>query len=153
MGSTQQNGAATPKSSKPVRSKISVSKTCSKSLISKPRFLNSRATSAGQAQGTVIEARPEGGRGNVANILIQEGELKVGDFIVMGRAFGRVRDITDDRGNKLKKALPPMPVQISGINSLPDAGDKFYCLGSLKKAEKAAEQRREREREVLLAIP
>ncbi len=108
---------------------------------------------SGQAQGTVIEARPEGGRGNVANILIQEGELNVGDFIVMGRAFGRVRDITDDRGNQLKSALPPMPIQISGINELPDAGDKFYCVGSLKEAEKAAEQRRERERLEQLAQP
>ncbi len=116
-------------------------------------ILELKSDFAGQAQGTVIEARPEGGRGNVANILVQEGELKVGDFIVMGRAFGRVRDITDDRGKKLKKALPPLPVQISGINSLPDAGDKFYCLGSLKEAEKAAEQRREREREASLAIP
>ncbi len=116
-------------------------------------ILELKSDFAGQAQGTVIEARPEGGRGNVANILVQEGELKVGDFIVMGRAFGRVRDITDDRGKKLKKALPPLPVQISGINSLPDAGDKFYCLGSLKEAEKAAEQRREREREAQLAQP
>ncbi|PCI09459.1 translation initiation factor IF-2 [bacterium] len=116
-------------------------------------ILELKSDFSGQAQGTVIEARPEGGRGNVANVLIQEGELKIGDFIVMGRAFGRVRDITDDRGNKLKKALPPMPVQISGINSLPDAGDKFYCLGSLKKAEKAAAERRERERQALLAIP
>jgi translation initiation factor IF-2 len=108
---------------------------------------------SGQAQGTVIEARPEGGRGNVANILIQEGELTVGDFIVMGRAFGRVRDITDDRGKQLKSALPPMPIQISGINELPDAGDKFYCVGSLKEAEKAAEQRRDRERLEQLAQP
>ncbi len=115
--------------------------------------LELKADYAGQAQGTVIEARPEGGRGNVANILIQEGELKVGDFIVMGRAFGRVRDITDDRGNQTKSALPPMPVQISGINELPDAGDKFYCVGSLKEAEKAAEQRRERERLEQLAQP
>ncbi|MFG0244683.1 MAG: translation initiation factor IF-2 [Phycisphaerales bacterium JB052] len=108
---------------------------------------------SGQAQGTVIEARPEGGRGNVANILVQEGQLSVGDFIVMGRAFGRVRDITDDRGNKHKSVLPPLPVQISGINDLPDAGDKFYCVGSLKEAEKAAEQRRERERETQLSQP
>ncbi len=107
----------------------------------------------GQAQGSVIEARPEEGRGNVANILIQEGKLKVGDFIVLGRAFGRVRDITDDRGNKLKEAYPPMPVQISGINELPDAGDKFYCVPSLKEAEKAAEQRRDRERHEQLAQP
>ena len=116
-------------------------------------ILELKSDFGGQAQGTVIEARPEGGRGNVANILVQEGELKVGDFIVMGRAFGRVRDITDDRGKKHKKVLPPLPVQISGINSLPDAGDKFYCVGSLKEAEKAAEQRREREREALLAQP
>lgn len=108
---------------------------------------------SGQAQGTVIEARPEGGRGNVANILVQEGQLSVGDFIVMGRAFGRVRDITDDRGNKLKSVLPPLPVQVSGINDLPDAGDKFYCLSSLKEAEKAADQRRERERETQLSQP
>lgn len=108
---------------------------------------------AGQAQGTVIEARPEPGRGNVANILVQEGKLSVGDFIVMGRAFGRVRDITDDRGKKHKSVLPPLPVQISGINELPDAGDKFYCVASLKEAEKAADQRRERERETALAQP
>lgn len=108
---------------------------------------------AGQAQGTVIEARPEPGRGNVANILVQEGKLSVGDFIVMGRAFGRVRDITDDRGKKHKTVLPPLPVQISGINELPDAGDNFYCVGSLKEAEKAADQRRERERESALSQP
>lgn len=116
-------------------------------------ILELKSDFSGQAQGTVIESRPEGGRGNVANILVQEGELKVGDFIVMGRAFGRVRDITDDRGNKLKSVLPPLPVQISGINDLPDAGDKFYCLSSLKEAEKAAEQRRDREREAMLAQP
>ncbi len=116
-------------------------------------ILELKSDFAGPAQGTVIEARPEGGRGNVANILVQEGELKVGDFIVMGRAFGRVRDITDDRGKKHKKVLPPLPVQISGINDLPDAGDKFYCVGSLKEAEKAATQRRERERETQLAQP
>lgn len=116
-------------------------------------ILELKADYSGQAQGTVIEAKPEGGRGNVANILVQEGELKVGDFIVMGRAFGRVRDITDDRGKRVKSALPPIPVQVSGINELPDAGDKFYCVGSLKEAEKAAEQRRERERLEHLAQP
>ncbi|MBL4809000.1 MAG: translation initiation factor IF-2 [Phycisphaerales bacterium] len=116
-------------------------------------ILELKADYSGQAQGTVIEAKPEGGRGNVANILVQEGELKVGDFIVIGRAFGRVRDITDDHGKRIKTALPPVPVQISGINDLPDAGDKFYCVGSLKEAEKAAEQRRDRERLEHLAQP
>jgi len=115
--------------------------------------LEIKADYAGQAQGSVIEARPEEGRGNVANILVQEGELSVGDFIVMGRAFGRVRDITNDRGQRIKSATPPMPVQISGINDLPDAGDKFYCVPTLKEAEKAAEQRRDRERLEQLAQP
>ncbi len=115
--------------------------------------LELRSDFDGPARGTVIEARPEEGRGNVANILVQDGRLKVGDFIVLGRAFGRVRDITDDRGAKLREAFPPMPVQISGINDLPDAGDKFYCVTSLKEAEKAAEQRRDRERHEQLAQP
>jgi translation initiation factor IF-2 len=115
--------------------------------------LEIKADYAGQAQGSVIEARPEEGRGNVANILVQEGELSVGDFIVMGRAYGRVRDITNDRGQRIKSATPPMPVQISGINDLPDAGDKFYCVPTLKEAEKAAEQRRDRERHEQLAQP
>jgi len=117
------------------------------------QVLELKADFAGPARGTVIEARPEEGRGAVANILLQDGELKVGDFIVAGRAYGRVRDITDDRGARIKSALPPMPVQISGIDMLPDAGDKFYCVDTLKKAEQAAEQRRHREREKQLAQP
>jgi translation initiation factor IF-2 len=117
------------------------------------QVLELKADFDGAAQGSVIESRPEEGRGNVANILVQEGRLKLGDFIVLGRSFGRVRDITDDRGNKLKEAFPPMPVQVSGIDELPDAGDKFYCVSSLKEAEKAAEQRRDRERQEQLAQP
>ncbi len=117
------------------------------------QVLELKADFGGPARGTVVEARPEEGRGNVANILLQDGELKIGDFIVAGRAFGRVRDITDDHGKRIKSALPPMPVQISGIDMLPDAGDKFYCVDTLKKAEQAAEQRRHSEREKQLSQP
>ncbi|MCL4220402.1 MAG: translation initiation factor IF-2 [Phycisphaerales bacterium] len=117
------------------------------------QVLELRSDFGGPARGTVIEAKPEEGRGAVANILIQEGKLKVGDFIVAGRAFGRVRDITDDRGNRLREAYPPMPVQISGIDELPDAGDKFYIADTLKKAEQAAAQRRDKERHEQLAQP
>ncbi|MEZ6243686.1 MAG: translation initiation factor IF-2 [Phycisphaerales bacterium] len=117
------------------------------------QVLELKADFGGPARGTVIEARPEEGRGAVANILLQDGELKVGDFIVAGRAYGRVRDITDDHGTRIRSALPPMPVQISGIDMLPDAGDKFYCVDTLKKAEQAAEQRRHSERERQLAQP
>jgi translation initiation factor IF-2 len=112
-----------------------------------------KADFGGRARGTVIEARTEEGRGSVASLLVQQGMLKVGDFIVAGRAFGRVRDITDDKGKRVREALPPSPVQISGLDLVPDAGDKFYVVDSLKKAEQAAEQRRHREREVELAKP
>ena len=107
----------------------------------------------GPARGTVVESRHETGRGAVANVLLQDGKLAVGDFIVAGPAFGRVRDITDDRGNKLKEAYPPRPVQISGIDELPLAGDKFFCVDTLKKAQQASEQRKERDRETHLAQP
>ncbi|GJM19808.1 MAG: hypothetical protein DHS20C14_20210 [Phycisphaeraceae bacterium] len=116
-------------------------------------LLELKSDFGGAARGTVIESRPEEGRGNVANVLIQDGKLAVGDFVVMGRAFGRIRDLTDDRGKRIKIAHPPMPVQVSGIDQLPDAGDKFYGVDTLKKAEQAAEQRRHREREEQLAQP
>ena len=117
------------------------------------QLLELKADFDGPAIGTVIEAKMEEGRGAVANILIQQGKLKVGDFIVMGRAFGRVRDITSDRGEKVREANPPLPVQISGIDEVCDAGDKFYVVDSLRKAQDAAEQRRSRERQAALASP
>ena len=117
------------------------------------QLLELKADFGGPARGTVIEARTEEGRGAVANILVQQGKLKVGDYIVAGRGFGRVRDITDDRGQRIRESTPPMPVQISGIDEVPNAGDKFYVVDSLKKAMEAAEQRRHRERETELAQP
>ena len=116
-------------------------------------ILELKADFGGHARGAVVEARIEEGRGAVANVIVQQGQLKIGDYVVMGRAFGRIRDITDDRGNKLKDATPPMPVQISGLDELPDAGDKFYVVDSLRKAQEAADQRRRREREAALAAP
>ncbi len=112
-----------------------------------------KADFGGAARGAVIEAKQEEGRGAVASVLIQQGELHVGDFVVAGRAFGRVRDITDDKGKRVKASSPPSPVQISGLNVVPDAGDKFYIVDSLRKAEDAAELRRHRERDAELAKP
>jgi len=116
-------------------------------------LLELKADFGGPARGSVIEARTQIGRGVVANILVSDGELKVGDFIVAGRGFGRVRDITDDRAKKSKTAVPPSPIQISGLDQIPDAGDPFYVVDSLKKAQEAAEQRRDRDREAQLAKP
>ncbi len=117
------------------------------------QLLELKADFGGAARGTVVEAQMEPGRGAVMNVLLQDGELKVGDFIVAGRAFGRVRDITDDTGKRLRVAHPPMPLQVTGIDVLPDAGDKFFIATSLKEAQNAAEQRRTREREEQLAQP
>jgi translation initiation factor IF-2 len=105
----------------------------------------------GAARGTVIEAEMHTGRGAVARVLVQEGQLKVGDFIVIGRAYGRVREMTDDRGRSVQQVGPATPVELSGIDEIPDAGDKFYVTATLKKAEEVATQYRDNERNQQLA--
>ncbi len=105
----------------------------------------------GPAEGTVLEAKLEEGRGAVANILVQQGQLKKGDYVVVGRGFGRVRDIVDDRGNRDKQAGPSQPVAISGINEVPDAGDRFFTVKNLREAEAAAKERIQAEREKALS--
>ncbi|MFN3168431.1 MAG: translation initiation factor IF-2 [Phycisphaeraceae bacterium] len=100
----------------------------------------------GPARGVVIEAEMQPGRGSVARVLVQDGTIKVGDFIVSGRAFGRVRDMTNDRDQQVQEAGPATPLEISGIDEIPDAGDKFYITDTLKKAEGVARQFRDDER-------
>jgi len=108
---------------------------------------------AGNAQGAVLEAQMEEGRGPVARILVQEGVLKKGDSIVIGRASGRIRDIVNDRGQRVTEAIPGTPCAVSGLDELPDAGDKFFVVDSLKEAEQAANERRQAERLRELAAP
>ena len=105
------------------------------------------------ARCTVLEAAIEEGRGPVARVMVQEGRLKKGDFIVIGRGYGRVRDIINDRGERITEAFPSTPVAISGINQLPDAGDKAFVVESIRAAEEAAEERRRIDRERELAAP
>ena len=112
-----------------------------------------KADVGGRAVGTVLEAQMEEGRGPVARILVQEGTLKKGDFVVVGRGFGRVRDLVDAHGRRIPEAGPSTPVAISGIDQLPDAGDRLYCVESLRDAEDAAEERRRLHRERELAVP
>ncbi len=91
------------------------------------QLLDLKADFGGPADGTVHRGRASRKAAAPSrNILVQEGKLKKGDFIVVGRAFGRVRDIVDDHGKRIDEAGPSMPVAISGINEVPDAGDKFY---------------------------
>ena len=114
-------------------------------------LLDLKADYGGAARGVVIESEMKEGRGPVARVLVQQGNLSVGDFIVIGRAFGRVRDMTDDRGQRVSEAGPSTPLEISGVDMVPDAGDKFYITDSLQRAEGIALQYRERERQLQLA--
>jgi translation initiation factor IF-2 len=109
-------------------------------------LLELKADYGGAARGTVIESQMLIGRGPVARVMVQQGMLRVGDFIVIGRAFGRVRDMTDDRGQEITQAGPATPVELSGIDEIPDAGDKFYSTDTLQKAEQIATAYREKER-------
>lgn len=114
-------------------------------------LLELNADHGGPARGTVIESQMQPGRGPVARVMVQQGSIKVGDFIVTGRAFGRVRDMTDDHGRAIKQAGPATPLELSGIDVVPDAGNKFYVTESLNQAEKVALQHREAERNKQLA--
>ena len=93
-----------------------------------------------KARGTIVEAQLDKGRGPVATVLVQSGTLKVGDPIVAGAAYGRIRAMVDDKGRTVKKATPSTPVEILGLNEVPTAGDMFYVANSDKQARQVAEQ-------------
>lgn len=103
------------------------------------------------AMGWVVEAKMAPSRGAVATLLIKEGELKKGDIVLAGGAYGRVRTITDSWGHAVKSALPSTPVEITGLDGVPQAGDKFYCLSDINRAKAAAEEIRTLSREESLA--
>ena len=93
------------------------------------------------AKGTVIEAKIDKGLGVIANLLIENGTLRLGDPIVVGNSHGRVRTLKNDKGENLVEAYPSMPVSITGLNESPSAGDKFMVFENEKKARSIAEQR------------
>ena len=93
--------------------------------------------------GSVIEARLDKGKGSVASLLVQQGTLHVGDPIVVGNTFGRVRTMTNDRGKAVHKAKPGTPVEITGLNDVPDSGDRFVTFNDEKTARAAGEKRAE----------
>lgn len=92
-----------------------------------------------RARGNIIEAQLDKGRGAVATVLVQSGTLNVGDPIVAGSSYGRIRAMMNDKGQKVKKAGPSVPVEILGLNEVPMAGDMFYVAESEKKARQVAE--------------
>jgi translation initiation factor IF-2 len=98
------------------------------------------------AQGAVIEARKEVGRGTVATVLVQNGTLKVGDVFVTGSAWGKVRSMSDDLGKRAQSAGPSTPVEVTGFNDLPDAGDMLQVVEDESKARGIAEFRAQEQR-------
>ncbi len=93
------------------------------------------------AKGAVVESRLDQGRGVVATLLVQKGTLKVGDIVVAGASYGRVRTLTDDKGRSIKEAGPGMPIEIQGLSLAPDAGDVFSAVENEKTARDIAEYR------------
>lgn len=93
------------------------------------------------AYGTVIEAKLDKGRGSVATLLVQNGTLKIGDPIVVGNTYGRVRAMVNDRGRRVKEAGPSAAVEITGLNEVPQAGDRFVVLEDEKTARQVGEAR------------
>lgn len=102
-----------------------------------------------EARGVIIEAKLDKGRGSVATVLVQSGTLRIGDSIVCGTTYGKVRAMVDDRGNNVKKAGPSVPVEILGLNDVPAAGDILAVLDE-KQARSIAEARVEFERNQLM---
>lgn len=109
-----------------------------------------------RAKGSIIESRQDRGRGVVATVLVQAGTLRVGDVFVSGSEFGRVRTMTDYQGQSLKEAGPSTPVEITGLNGMPEAGDDFVVMGSDSDAREVASnraQRREQQQRALASGP
>ena len=100
-----------------------------------------------QAKGTVIEAKLDKSRGPIATVLVQRGTLKTGDTLVTGSIIGRVRAMLDDKGERVNTAGPSVPVEITGLPDVPDAGEIFYAVEDEKVAKSLAERRRVQERE------
>lgn len=101
--------------------------------------------------GWVIEAKMTQSQGAVATLLIHEGSIEKGDIVVCGSAYGRIRTLTDSRGRSIKKAGPSMPVEISGLDEVPQAGDRFYKLNDINQAKQAADENKHLMREESLA--
>jgi len=100
-----------------------------------------------RAKGTVIEAKLDKGRGPVASILVQNGTLKAGDTVVVGTSFGHIRAMFDDKGKAVKKAGPSVPVEILGLDSVPEGGEIFYAVDDERMAKQVIEARKQKQKE------
>ena len=120
-------------------------------LLTTDAELDPKANPNMDARGATVEARLDKGRGAVATVLVQQGTLKVGDSIVAGTSYGRVRAMLDENGNHLQEAGPSTPVQVLGLTSVPTAGDLFLVTSDDRSARQIAEKRQATERAAQLA--
>ncbi len=111
-----------------------------------------KADPAKRAKGIVIEAKLDKGRGPVATVLVQNGTLKAGDIVIAGTSVGRVRAMTNDKGQQLETAGPSVPVEIIGLSEVPLAGDEFNAVEDERMARELAEQRKERAKEEMFKL-
>jgi translation initiation factor IF-2 len=110
-----------------------------------------KSNPARPGMGTVIEAKLDRGRGPVATVLVRNGTLAVGDFFICGAVFGKVRAMLNDRGTQIRKAEPATPVEVLGLDSLPEAGDDFQVVTDTAKAKQIVNFRDQKQKEAALA--
>ncbi|PLX98429.1 MAG: translation initiation factor IF-2 [Desulfuromonas sp.] len=120
-------------------------------ILLQAEVLELKANPNKKAKGTVVEARLDKGRGPVATILVQEGTLKIGDPVVTGVHYGRVRTMVDDLGKTVEKAGPSCPVEVTGLSGVPDAGDNLHAVEDEKTAKDVAQHRQQKLREAEMA--
>ena len=122
-------------------------------LLLEAELLELRADPTKAAQGVVIEAKQTKDRGPITTLLVQQGTLHVGDLLVVGTISGRVRAMVNDRGHRVKDALPAMPVEVLGLPSVPKAGDRFLVIKEDKLARQLIERRQEASPDRAVIIP
>ncbi len=122
-------------------------------LLLEAEMLELKADPTLRAKGTVIEARLDRGKGPVATVLVQNGTLRVGDVLVAGNYSGRVRRLINDLGREMEKAEPSIPVEVSGLSGVPQAGDRFEVVEDEAQAREIAEKRQEEAKALELAKP
>ena len=116
-------------------------------IVLQAEILEIQANPDRAAEGVVVEAKIETGRGSVATVLVQRGTLKVGDIVVAGAEWGKVRALVDDAGERTKEAAPSMPVELLGLNGTPKAGDEFGVVENEARAREITEFRQRRDRD------
>src|SRR5690606_15372392 len=121
-------------------------------ILLQAELLELKANPDRPAQGAVVEAKLERGRGPVATVLVQRGTLKVGDILIAGAEWGRVRALIDDRGQQVNSAGPSEPVEVLGLNAVPSAGDDFAVVENESRAREISEYRQRQLRNKASAI-